>query len=130
MAKKKKKKKEPTPIADPRLTEGQWYWCVNCGHHGDFEKVRKRGIKCEVCEYDDITFFELEEINNPIYDNIWLERFVTKKKMLEQPVPKDHLEIRKTVKDSKALLDKLDKKYGKIDKPKTLAEKLAEIRKL
>ena len=39
----------------------RYYWCVNCGHHGDYGKERQRGVKCEKCDYDDITPLDKEE---------------------------------------------------------------------
>ncbi len=39
----------------------RYYGCVNCGHHGDFGKVRKRKLYCEECGYDDITPFDIDE---------------------------------------------------------------------
>lgn len=37
----------------------RYYWCVNCGYHGDFKIYRARGIKCEICSRDYI--LELNE---------------------------------------------------------------------
>ncbi len=40
----------------------QYYWCVNCGHYGNFNKVRIFKLQCEKCNYDELTKFELQEI--------------------------------------------------------------------
>lgn len=120
MAKRKKKKIQPVTPLEPEVTEGQYYWCVNCGHHGDYGFFRKKNVKCEMCGYDEISLWTLEDLNDENLDSIWPERFKTKK----QSVPKDHLGMRETAKDTKKLLENLDNKYGK----QTIAEKLAEIR--
>lgn len=79
MAKKKKKKKvQPVVPAYEPPTEGRYYWCVNCGHHGDYGFTRKRGLNCELCDYDEVSIWTLEEINDPHLDNLWLERFKKK----------------------------------------------------
>lgn len=39
----------------------KYYWCVNCGYHGDFGFERQRNVKCEKCEYEDICEFDKEE---------------------------------------------------------------------
>lgn len=39
----------------------RWYFCVNCGHHGDYGFERQRSLKCEKCEYDDICELDKEE---------------------------------------------------------------------
>ncbi len=82
MAKRKKKKVEPVVPTTPELTDGQWYWCVNCGHHGDFGFHRKKSVKCESCLYEWVTIWTLEEINDEHIDHVWLERFKTKKMTL------------------------------------------------
>lgn len=105
---KKKKKAEPPKPQKPERTEGRWYWCVNCGHHGDYGSVRKRNVKCEMCEYEEVSLYTLEEINDEWLDNIWLDRFKTKKQMEK---PETTTESKKT-------------------KEKSLKEKLAEIKKL
>lgn len=108
-------------------TEGQWYWCVNCGHHGDYGYHRKRNVKCEECGYEDINLYTLEEINDPDLDNVWLERF-KKKGDVETT---EHKELMKTVKEAKQLLSetKTESKdtSKKIDKQSVL-DKIAEIR--
>lgn len=35
------------------------YWCVNCGYTGEFKIFRQRNVKCECCDYDELT--ELDE---------------------------------------------------------------------
>ncbi len=37
------------------------YYCVNCGYHGEFKIYRQRNVKCESCDYDDITELDEEE---------------------------------------------------------------------
>lgn len=37
----------------------KYYWCVNCGYHGSFAFYKSKDLKCEICEYIDLT--ELEE---------------------------------------------------------------------
>lgn len=39
----------------------QHYWCVNCGYVGDFGFARKKNIKCQDCEYDDLTPYDASE---------------------------------------------------------------------
>lgn len=39
----------------------RYYWCVNCGHHGDFGFYRTRNIKCDKCGNIDVTPFEKED---------------------------------------------------------------------
>lgn len=39
----------------------RYYFCVNCGYHGDFSFDRKRNIKCESCDYEDVTELSKEE---------------------------------------------------------------------
>ena len=43
-------------------TKIQYYWCVNCGYHGNFGRPRSRGVTCQKCDYDCLTQFSLEEI--------------------------------------------------------------------
>lgn len=40
----------------------QYYWCVNCGNHGNFGKLRVRSVNCESCGYENITPFTKDEI--------------------------------------------------------------------
>lgn len=40
----------------------RYYWCVNCGHHGDFGKEYLINKNCENCDYDDVTGFTKQEI--------------------------------------------------------------------
>ena len=37
------------------------YSCVNCGYHGEFKIFRQRNVKCEYCDYDDVTELDDEE---------------------------------------------------------------------
>ena len=39
----------------------RYYWCVNCGNHGDYGKKRQRGITCQECDYDEITPLDQQE---------------------------------------------------------------------
>jgi len=127
MAKKKKKKKVDIP-AEPRITEGQWYWCVNCGHHGDYGFHRKKNVKCEMCNYEDVSLYTKEEINDEWLDNVWLERFKTKKQAdqeLKDNPPKSFLP------NPFSIEDKVETKTeSKTTKEKSLADQLAEIKKL
>lgn len=41
----------------------RYYWCVNCGNHGDFKFYRARNVKCEECAYDPLTELDEEEYN-------------------------------------------------------------------
>lgn len=45
-------------------TPTRYYWCVNCGHHGDFGYLRIRGLNCENCGYDMIADYTTEEIED------------------------------------------------------------------
>jgi Zn ribbon nucleic-acid-binding protein len=40
----------------------EYYWCVNCGHHGKFKFRRQNMQVCTECGYDSLTQFELDEI--------------------------------------------------------------------
>lgn len=59
---------ETGPAEVPAIEPGQeqqgtqYYWCVNCGNHGNFKRRRQRGVACEECKYDGLTPYELEEI--------------------------------------------------------------------
>lgn len=119
MAKRKKKKVEVVP-AEPQLTEGQYYWCVNCGHHGDYGFHRKKSVNCEMCGYDDVSLWTLEDINDPFLDNLWIERFKTKKQAKIGFVVEKH----KFVVENSSMA----KNFKPETTEKTLAEKLAEIR--
>jgi len=116
----KKKKKIEQPIVDSHdLTEGQYYWCVNCGHNGDYGFIRKNSLKCEMCDYDVISLYTLEEILESTADNIYLERFKTKKQAtIELVVEKNKFVIEKSSMAKNLLPEK------------TLAEKLADIRSI
>lgn len=50
----------------------EFYWCVNCGYSGKFPYRRVIKHYCEKCNYDSITPYELEEINE---DEHLKERF-------------------------------------------------------
>ena len=39
----------------------KYYWCVNCGYNGIFPFERLRNIKCESCDYDELTEYDEEE---------------------------------------------------------------------
>jgi len=39
----------------------RYYWCVNCGHYGDFKVERIRKIKCQKCEYTELTELDRQE---------------------------------------------------------------------
>lgn len=54
----------------------QYYWCVNCGHHGDFGRVRYRMLECENCGYEDLAEYTKEEIQED--DKLTIERFKKK----------------------------------------------------
>lgn len=41
----------------------RYYWCVNCGYHGDFKFDRQKSIKCNSCDYEDLTELEDDEWN-------------------------------------------------------------------
>lgn len=112
---KRKKKVQPVIPAEPVVTTGQWYWCVNCGHHGDFGFHRKNNVKCEMCGYDDVSLWTLEEINDEHLDNIWLGRFKTKKQA-------DKDKAKGTSLTPKATTE------SKEPKKKSVQEQLAEIR--
>lgn len=118
MAKKRKKQVVTLPV-EPRITSGQYYWCVNCGHHGNFGFFRKNNVKCEICDYDEPLITSIEDINDPFLDNIWIERYRTKKQV-DSGVPEQTPEDREvpTVTESKDIKDK------------SVLEKLAKIRNL
>lgn len=126
MPKRKKKKQEPTVPVYTKPSEGRYYWCVNCGHHGDYGKVRKRNLNCEVCDYEDITIWTQEEINDPWLDDITVDRFRTKDSI--ENAPPWHEEVMKAVEEAKQLLSSTGTEPK--DKGKSLQDKLAEIRKL
>lgn len=39
----------------------KYYFCVNCGYHGEFKFFRQRNIKCECCQYDAVTELDQED---------------------------------------------------------------------
>lgn len=47
----------------------KFYWCVNCGYHGDFKFYRSKNIKCEICEYSELT--ELDEKEYQEWSKDW-----------------------------------------------------------
>lgn len=129
MAKRRKKKIEK--VETPKFeepTEGQYYWCVNCGHHGDYGFVRKRGLNCELCNYEDVSIWTLEEINDPHLDNLWLERF-KKKDIAVKEREKERSEFTKRFPKSDTTKTE-SKQKSKVKEDKSLQEKLAEIKKL
>jgi len=133
MAKKRKKKVQPVVASEPVETTGQWYWCVNCGHHGDFGYHRKNNVKCEMCGYDEPSLWTLEEINDPDLD-LDIKRFKTKKQTLlneeyEKKASSKHKGYMKAVEKAKVLLAKIETE-SKEPKEKSIQEKLAEIRKI
>jgi len=114
-----KKRKKPTVLpVEPRVTSGQYYWCVNCGHYGNFGFHRKNNVKCEICDYDEPCITSLEEINDPFLDNVWIERFRTKKQV-DDGVPEQLPEDKKVVTESNIFLEK---------KEESILDKLAAIR--
>ena len=44
----------------------KYYWCVNCGYHGDFGFYRQKNAKCQMCEYDELTEIEQDEWDKEI----------------------------------------------------------------
>lgn len=58
---------------DTKVNPTQFYWCVNCGHHGNFGRLRVRGLQCQKCNYELITEYTKEEIQES--DDLSLERF-------------------------------------------------------
>lgn len=124
MSKRKKKKEVIKAPVVKKPIETQYYWCVNCGHHGDYGKVKKRGLSCEECDYDEVTPYTKKEIESD-YCYRGLDSFKTKKQIeKEEKVPADHVEMRKVAKDAKKLLKNLDEKYSK----QSIADKIAAIR--
>lgn len=120
MAKRKKKKKvQPVVPTYVPPSEGRYYWCVNCGHHGDYGFERKRGLNCELCDYDDISIYTLEEINDETLDNVWLERFRTKEQV-DKGVEKETPAQRDARTESKSKSTKIDKQ--------SVLDKIAAIR--
>lgn len=120
MAKRRKKQKVEKVVAEPpKPVETQYYWCVNCGHHGDYGSIRKRGLKCELCDYDEITPYDLEEINDPFMDNVWLERFRTKAQV-DKGIPKETPAERDARTESKTKSIKTE--------TKSVKDRIAEIR--
>lgn len=56
----------PKPLEPQVLNQSndgmEYYWCVNCGHHGKFSFRRHNMQICKECQYDALTQFELDEI--------------------------------------------------------------------
>ena len=117
MAKKKKEVKKIAPIKVEPI-EAQYYWCVNCGYHGDYGYVRKRNLKCEECGYDELTPFSEKEIKEMKIDNMALDKF----KLKEEKPSKNHTKYVKALDEAKELLE--------LPKEQTIAEKLAAIRNM
>lgn len=55
----------------------RYYWCVNCGHHGDLGKYYKIHKDCENCNYDEIVPYSEEEIEE--HENLWMSKFKKQK---------------------------------------------------
>lgn len=41
---------------------GRYFWCVDCGHRGDYGYRREAHFICLKCNYDLVTVYEREEI--------------------------------------------------------------------
>lgn len=80
MPKKKRGKKIDIKPLPQEPLKGQYYWCVNCGHHGDYGSYKVRNIKCEECGYDALAMYTMEEMKDDNVKNIWPERFIKKSK--------------------------------------------------
>lgn len=113
--------KKKTELPKEEISETRYYWCVNCGHHGDYGFVRKRGLNCEMCAYDAIATYSLEEINDPTLDNVSLDRF-KKKKATETES--------KLISDLRKENDKFEADMKKIEQKKSIQERLDEIRNM
>jgi hypothetical protein len=72
----RRKKVNIGPYTPPPNKPTRYYWCVNCGHHGDYGKLRIRGLECENCKYDSITDYSEQEIKE--HDHLTLDRFKRK----------------------------------------------------
>ena len=124
---KKKNKKLNISLQTKEPIETRYYWCVNCGHHGDYGKVRKRGLVCEECSYDDVTPYTEKEINSDCCHKN-LSDF--KRKSEEKP-PAFHKEIMDAVKEAKTLLKENTQTESKFkNRKETIADKIAQIRRL
>lgn len=44
----------------------RYYYCVNCGHHGDFKRPKKRSIECQECSYKDLTELDEQKYNEAL----------------------------------------------------------------
>lgn len=51
----------------------RYYWCVNCGHHGDFKRPKKRSIECQECSYKDIIALDKDEFEEKMIEIMNLE---------------------------------------------------------
>ncbi len=49
-------------MENDQLFGTEFYWCVNCGHYGKFPFRRSVRLNCELCNYDALTPYELDEI--------------------------------------------------------------------
>lgn len=54
----------------------KYYYCTNCGTHGDLGKHYKINKNCEHCDYSAITPFTEEEIKED--KDLWMDRFKKK----------------------------------------------------
>lgn len=54
----------------------QFYWCVSCGSHGDFGKLRKTRLFCRECGYEDISLYTQEDIDES--EDLKFRRFLRK----------------------------------------------------
>lgn len=52
----------------------RYYWCVNCGHHGDFRFERERNIKCDHCGYEHLTELDKEEYETSFSKHVELSK--------------------------------------------------------
>lgn len=119
MTKRKKKKVEAKIPVVEKPTETRYYWCVNCGHHGDYGSIRKRGLRCELCDYDDVCPYTEKEIESDSFH--WgLDTFKTKKQVeKKEKNPHRGSSFDSFLKEEKIEINE-----------KSVAEKLAEIRNL
>lgn len=56
-----RKLKRKTPEPDFSTPATQYYYCVNCGYHGDFGFKRERGLSCDSCDYSMLTPLSVKE---------------------------------------------------------------------
>jgi len=50
----------------------KYYWCVNCGWHGEYKTPRYRGIVCEKCNYDAISKLDEKEWKQEAKNKPWI----------------------------------------------------------